>query len=128
MDMFSQFFSATPSVAMMQFGLAGAAAILVFLVLFATRDVLLRSDSFAYQLVCIVLVAALPVLGFLLYLLIRPARTRKQRQVDRDVQIILERMQGSPHHQHQQQQQKKKPHQQAPHAPGFKMTVTKDRA
>ena len=125
MDLFSQFFSATPSVALMQFGLSAIAVALVFLVLFATRDVLLRSDSFAYQLVCIVLVAALPVIGFLLYLLIRPARTRKQRQVDRDVQIILERMQGSPHHQHHHQQ-KKKTHQ-VPHAAGFTMTTTKDR-
>jgi len=55
--------------------------ILVFLILYATRDILLRTHSFVYQFVCIVLVALLPGLGFLLYLLIRPARTTWQKEM-----------------------------------------------
>jgi|GEM_PF-1486090 predicted phosphatase len=54
----------------------------IFLVFFATRDVLLRSRSFLLQCVAILLVAVLPVVGFLLYLLIRPARTLKERELE----------------------------------------------
>lgn len=57
------------------------ASIFIFLVLFTTRDILLRTRSLIYQLACILLVALVPVLGFLLYLLIRPARTVKEREV-----------------------------------------------
>ncbi len=114
MEAFSQFFSATPSVAAMQLGLLGIACILVFLVLFATRDILLRSDSFVYQLLCVVIVAALPGVGFLLYLLVRPSRTRAQRHMERDVALLLERL-------HPAHQQKKKTHH-VPQASGFTMS------
>ena len=60
-------------------------AIDIFFVFFATRDILLRTHSFLYMVVCIFIVAALPLLGFLLYLLIRPARTVQQRETDRFV-------------------------------------------
>ncbi len=59
-----------------------AAFILVFLLLFTLRDILLRTRSFGYQCFCVLLVGVLPVVGFLVYLLIRPARTVKQRETD----------------------------------------------
>jgi ABC-type nickel/cobalt efflux system permease component RcnA len=125
MEAFSQIFSVTPSVAALQIGLAAGALLLVFFVLFATRDILLRADSFLYQLACIVLVAALPVVGFLLYLLIRPARTRKQRQLENDVRALIARFQAQQQHHHQP---KKRHHQGAPHAQGFKMKTPKELA
>lgn len=56
------------------------AAFIIFLVFYTTRDILLRTHSFFYMFFCIVLVSILPVVGFLLYLLIRPARTIKERE------------------------------------------------
>jgi hypothetical protein len=53
----------------------------VFLILYATRDILLRTNSFLYQFVCILLVALVPGLGFLLYLLIRPSRTVREKEM-----------------------------------------------
>jgi hypothetical protein len=58
------------------------AFILLFLLLFTLRDILLRTRSFAYQAFCVLLVGALPIAGFLVYLLIRPARTIKERETD----------------------------------------------
>ncbi len=58
------------------------AALLIFLLLFTLRDILLRTRSFWYQCFCVLMVGVLPVVGFLLYLLIRPARTVKQRETD----------------------------------------------
>jgi len=56
--------------------------IVIFLVFFTTRDILLRTHSFWYMFFSIVLVAFAPVIGFLLYLLIRPARTVKEREME----------------------------------------------
>jgi hypothetical protein len=58
------------------------AFLLVYLLLFTLRDILLRTRSFWYQFFCVLLVGCLPVFGFLLYLLIRPARTVKERELE----------------------------------------------
>lgn len=63
-------------------GIIAIAAVLIYLLLFTLRDILLRTRSFWYQFFCVLLVGCLPVLGFFLYLLIRPARTVKERQTD----------------------------------------------
>lgn len=68
--------------AIARIGVLSVAFILIFLLLFTLRDILLRTRSFWYQCFCVLLVGALPVVGFLLYLLIRPARTVKQRETD----------------------------------------------
>lgn len=70
----------------------GGAFLLAFFVLFATRDVILRSDSFLFQAFCILLVALLPGIGFLLYILIRPPATLRQRRLERTVGEILARL------------------------------------
>lgn len=65
-----------------QTGVLILALILIYLLLFTLRDILLRTRSFWYQFFCVLLVGCLPVLGFFLYLLIRPARTVKERHTD----------------------------------------------
>lgn len=66
----------------MQTGVLFMALLLLFLLFFTLRDILLRTRSFAYQFVSVLLVAVFPIVGFLIYLLIRPARTLKEREVE----------------------------------------------
>ncbi len=79
-DPFLLFLSEDPLLRMMQGGLLFLGFVVIFLVFFVTRDILLRTHSFWYMAFCIVLTAMLPVVGFLLYLLIRPARTIRERE------------------------------------------------
>ncbi|MDO8648957.1 MAG: PLD nuclease N-terminal domain-containing protein [Candidatus Peregrinibacteria bacterium] len=72
-----------------QLSLLGLGSVLVFLVFYATKDILLRTRSFPYQCGSILLVAALPMVGFLLYLLIRPARTIKERELETMLRRLL---------------------------------------
>ncbi len=83
------FFSADPSVLLVQSLMVAAACIIIFLVLFATRDILLRTSSLPYQIFCILLVAVLPVIGFLVYLLIRPIRTTSERRLEQKLDKFL---------------------------------------
>ncbi|MDD4318907.1 MAG: PLD nuclease N-terminal domain-containing protein [Candidatus Peribacteraceae bacterium] len=78
-----------PIVRATQVSLLVAGFLAVYLVCYATRDILLRTRSFLYQAFCILLVAALPVFGFFLYLLVRPARTVRQRETDEVLRRIL---------------------------------------
>ena len=77
-----QLFSENPVLRSMQLALLLLAVICVFLVFFAARDAILRSRSFWFQMFAVILSAALPVAGFLLYLLIRPSRTLRQAETD----------------------------------------------
>jgi len=65
-----------------QVGLMLVGSLVVFTVFYVTRDVLLRTRSFPAMLGSIVLVAFLPIVGFFLYILVRPARTLSQRETD----------------------------------------------
>lgn len=69
----------------------------VFFVFLTTRDILLRSSSLAVQLLCIVLVSVVPVIGYFLYLLVRPARTIKERHTEELLQDILVRVAALDH-------------------------------
>ncbi len=80
--------STDPTLFTYQWILVGIAASAVFLVFFTARDITLRSRSFFMQLFCIALVAVLPVVGFFVYLLLRPPRTIK----DRDTERLLEKL------------------------------------
>lgn len=91
-----QFFSDQPAIAAMQVAILAVASLLVFLVLFATRDILLRSRSLLAQLASIVLVALLPGIGFLLYLLVRPSRTLAERRIERDLDELILRFPAQP--------------------------------
>ena len=83
------FFSDNPAIVALQAGVLFLGVLVIFLVFFTTRDILLRTRSLIYQLLCIVLVAALPIVGFFLYLLIRPARTVKERAMEEMLEKIL---------------------------------------
>jgi hypothetical protein len=85
--------SDNPAMQMMQLSLLILGVLAVFLVCFATRDIILRTHSLLYQLGCVLLVACLPIVGFFLYLLVRPARTVKERELFEAVRILLERRQ-----------------------------------
>lgn len=76
-------------VLLMQGIVAFCAFILLFLLLYTLRDILLRTHSFAYQAACVLLVGALPIAGFLVYLLVRPARTLKEREMESMLRMLL---------------------------------------
>lgn len=84
------FLASDPQLRLLQFLLLSVAGASVYLVLFTTRDSILRSNSFWFQFFSIALVAVLPIVGFLLYLLIRPSRTLKDKEMEEVMQYILE--------------------------------------
>lgn len=65
------------------------AVILLYLLLFTLKDIFLRTHSFWYQAFCVLLVGALPIVGFLVYLLIRPARTIKERELEQMLKNLM---------------------------------------
>ncbi len=83
-------FSENPVLRIGQVALILVGFVLVYLVFYTTRDIILRTHSFVYMLFCILLVALIPVLGFLIYLLIRPPRTFKQREMDNMLKTLME--------------------------------------
>ncbi len=97
-----QFFSENPSVFAAQIFMVFFAFIVVFLVLLATRDIMLRTESLLLQVLCIVLVAGLPVVGYLLYLLVRPSRTLSEKRLQHDMDSLLKKLS----HSHSQVQKK----------------------
>jgi len=76
-----QFFALFPAFDANQALVVGVSFILLYFLFFALRDIFLRTHSSLYQIACILLVATLPVVGFLLYFLVRPARTIKEREI-----------------------------------------------
>jgi hypothetical protein len=84
------FFGADPLVRFVQVLLGICAASLVFLVFWTTRDVLLRTRSLVFQLTSILMVAALPLVGFFFYLLIRPSMTLKQKKIEQSLLELSE--------------------------------------
>ncbi len=87
LDSFAGIIPAGP-VQILQLLIVVCAVVLVYLLLFTLRDILLRTRSFWYQFFCVLLVGCLPLAGFLLYLLIRPARTVKERETERMLRAI----------------------------------------
>ena len=85
----SDILSGDPTFRLLQTVLLAIAIIAIFLVFFTLRDSLLRSQSFLFQIFSILLVSCLPIVGFLLYLLIRPARTLREKKVDHALGSIL---------------------------------------
>ena len=77
----TEFFLEEPFLRLQQAGVLSLGALLVYLILYTTRDILLRSNSLLYMLFSILLVTAFPIVGFLLYLLLRPARTIAEREL-----------------------------------------------
>jgi len=90
LDPFLLFLSDDPVFRVIQVGLLCVGALIIFFVFFTTRDILLRTHSFWYMAFCILLVALLPVIGFLIYLLIRPSRTLHQREQEALIRELSE--------------------------------------
>jgi len=88
----SAFLASDPAVLAVQALMAGSAFIVVFLVLFTTRDILFRTNSFLLQTFCILLTAVLPIVGFFIYLLIRPPRTIAERAMHRDIIALMTKL------------------------------------
>lgn len=80
LEQFLAFLSEDPLARGVQAVLLLGAVLLVFLVFSVTRDILQRTRSLTAQILCILLVAALPFVGFLLYLLLRPPTTLAERE------------------------------------------------
>jgi amino acid permease len=83
------FLAEDPALRLLQCGMLLVGVVVIFLVFYTTRDILLRTHSFWYMFFSIVLVAALPVVGFFLYLLIRPSRTSKECDTEELLTEIL---------------------------------------
>ncbi|MCK5602414.1 hypothetical protein KAR91_11105 [Candidatus Pacearchaeota archaeon] len=61
------------------------------IVIWVTRDAIHRSDSLIFQVVAILLNIAFPILGTLLYLIIRPGKTTTERYYEElEHRLILE--------------------------------------
>ena len=88
-DQLFSFIGSDPMLRLAQGSLVSLGVFAVFLVCYTTKDILLRTHSFFYQFFSILLVAFLPVLGFLLYLLIRPASTIRQRETQERIEEIF---------------------------------------
>lgn len=114
---------ASPLASALQAGIILGASLLIFLIFYATRDVLLRSRSLVLQVLSILLVACFPVVGFLLYLLIRPARTVREKEMER----AMQQMHKDILHQHEllQAMQGKVPVKTAPKKPALKVREIK---
>ena len=93
---FSELWSSNPTMFFLEVGLGILGSALVFLILYTLRDVLLRTHSFLFQIFSIILVAGLPVVGFLLYLLIRPSRTMRERELEHKVDEVFAQLKQRP--------------------------------
>ncbi len=82
------YISSDPTIRLSQLALIILGIVAIYLIAITTKDILLRTKSFWYQACCILLVTVVPIVGFFLYLLIRPARTIKQR----DMYAMLQRI------------------------------------
>ncbi len=83
------FLSDDPLLRIAQIAMLILGVIAIFLVFYTTRDILLRTHSFILMFLSILLVAALPGVGFFLYLLLRPPRTLKEREIEALLYTIL---------------------------------------
>lgn len=90
---FSAVLATDPAALMMQMGVLGGGAVLLFLLFWTLRDALLRSRSLVFQVFSLFLVTALPLFGFLAYLLIRPAQTLQEREQTRLLHAVLRELQ-----------------------------------
>ncbi len=90
MNAFQVLLSDSPLIRLIQVGLVLAVLLDVYLVFFVVRDVLLRTQNLFVQILCILLPAAFPVIGFLAYLLVRPSRTLKEREMEELLHRLLD--------------------------------------
>lgn len=70
--------------------LAYFALLWLAIIIWVTKDVLQRSQSILFQAFAILLVIIVPILGVLLYLIVRPSKTRKERYYEELERSMLE--------------------------------------
>ena len=78
-----------PFLRLLQVGLLILGILEMFILFWTTRDSLLRSESLIFQFFSLAMVAVLPVVGFLLYLLIRPSRTLREQRLEQMLTELL---------------------------------------
>jgi len=63
----------------------------LFIIVWVTRDAIHRSDSLIFQVISILMNIVFPILGILLYLIIRPGKTTTERYYEElEHRLILE--------------------------------------
>ncbi|OGJ56182.1 hypothetical protein A2635_04685 [Candidatus Peribacteria bacterium RIFCSPHIGHO2_01_FULL_51_9] len=82
-------FAEQPLLRIVQVSLLALGLFEVFVLFWTTRDVLLRSESLLFQFFSLAMVAVLPVVGFLFYLLIRPSRTLREQHFEQMLTELL---------------------------------------
>lgn len=82
-------FAEQPVLRFVQAGLLILGFLEVFILFWTTRDILLRSESLAAQFFSLATVVVFPIAGFLLYLLMRPSRTLRERRLEQMLAELL---------------------------------------
>lgn len=104
----SAFLVTDPRILFLQIVMVTSAFLIVYFVLFVTRDVIVRSQSFFFQIFCIIL-SSVPLIGFLIYLLIRPSTTIFERHLAKNVADLHRMMhQKTKQHEHKKDKHEKK--------------------
>ncbi len=85
-------FLSTPSFKTLQMAVVIYVGLLWFsIIVWVTRDAIHRSDSLIFQVIAILLNIIFPILGILLYLIIRPGKTTTERYYEElEHRLILE--------------------------------------
>ena len=89
MPWFFSLLADSPVLRTVQIAIIAGAVIAMYLVFAVTREIMLRTKSFWYQLGCILLSAILPIVGYFLYLLIRPASSLREKSIESMLKKIL---------------------------------------
>lgn len=82
-------FATEPLLRLVQGGLLALGLLEMFILFWTTRDVMLRSESLLFQFFSLAMVAVLPVVGLLFYLLIRPSRTLREKALEQMLAELL---------------------------------------
>lgn len=96
LDSISGFFGSDPALRAGQLLVMGVSVLLLFLLFYTLKDVFLRVRSFWLQALFLLMVALLPIAGFLLYILLRPHRTLKERETEMMLREILASLHPEP--------------------------------
>jgi hypothetical protein len=93
-------FISSPSFKTLQLALVVYAGLLwLSIIIWVTRDAINRSNSLLFQVFSILLNILFPVLGILLYLIIRPGKTSLERYYEElEHRLILENISAEPGH------------------------------
>lgn len=89
-QLFTQLF---PNFSLPAFAMACFGALLVYIIFYTTKDVFARSESFLFMFFALLLVTALPLIGFALYVLVRPSSKTLDRKIYAKLLAIEDQLQ-----------------------------------